>query len=115
PYHPLLPCVNLVFGESPAGEVARAHVQHIAVSDQPPERRPEFFEADAEVNMVNLVEVDPVSLQPLQRIGSMAAHLVAGNAASLIRTPRAGHVSIHFGRQHGLVAASVALLEPPPD
>src|SRR5690606_28372212 len=76
---------------------------------------PEFLKADAAVNVMNLVEVDVIGLQPSERISGMFAYLVRRNAALLVGRRIVGHIAVDFGGDHDLIAPSGLLLEPAPD
>jgi len=63
---PALLCDALVLRQPPTGEVAGADVEHVAPAGEPLERRPELLARDAAVDVMHLVQVDVVGLEPAQ-------------------------------------------------
>ena len=102
----------LRLGDVPAGEVRRADVQDLALGPQHLHRLPDLVPAGAPVDVVHLVEVDVVGLQPLQAG-------VAGPADVQRREPPlvgpVPHVAVELGGQDHLLAAPAALGEPASD
>ena len=109
-----LPGGGLVLGEAPAGEVAGADVEDVALELEPLERAPELFGGDVAVDVVDLVEVDAVGLQAAQRLGYVHADLVVGDAALLVGAGLV-HAAVDLGGEHDLVAAVTALGKPAAD
>src|ERR1041385_5818748 len=53
-------------GDVPCGEVAAAHIEDFAFPDELLHRLPDFVPGRCPLDVVHLVEVDKVSLQPAQ-------------------------------------------------
>ena len=106
------PCGLLRLRDGPAGEVRRAHVDHLALLHQDLHRLPDLVEGRAPVDVVHLVEVDVVGLQAPQRP-------LAGAADVARREERVvgpvAHRAVQLGRDDDLVAPAAALGEPPSD
>lgn len=66
--------------------------------------------------MVHLIELNVIGLKALQRAFQMAADNIGGETALIIRTVQlVVHGTVYLGRQHNLLAASAAQLEPAAD
>src|SRR6185436_16110798 len=99
-----LPGLHLPLGQTPAGVVARTRVEHVSVGHDALVGAPELFRGYPFVDVVDLVNIDPVRLQPTQRVLQMLTDLVGREAAVVVgRTQIAIHRPVHLGRQHDLV------------
>src|SRR3954447_7375773 len=99
-------------GDLPAGVVGGADVEHLALRDQRLARLPDLLPRRLQVDVVELVEVDPVGLQPAQR-GLAGADDVACRQEGVVRP--VGHPAVHLGRQDRPVPPLAALGEPRAD
>src|SRR3954449_2911324 len=99
-------------GDLPARVVGGADVEHLALGDQRLARLPDLLPRRLQVDVMELVEVDPVGLQPAQR-GLAGADDVARRQEGVVGP--VGHAAVHLGRQHGLVPPLPALGEPRAD
>ena len=80
----------------PPGEVAAAHVDHLARLDQLLHRLPDFFPGRQAINVVHLVEIDVIGLHPAQAFVAGAPDVI-GRQPGLVRP--VAHTAIDFGRQ----------------
>jgi hypothetical protein len=93
----------------PAGEIRRAHVEHLALADEQTHRLPDLLPGGVPVDVVHLVEVDTVGLQPAQGI---LARLPDGQGRQLPVVGPFAHGPVDLGGQHGPVAAPASAGEP---
>ena len=103
---------RLRLGDVPPGEVRRADVQDLALRPQHLHGLPDFVPAGAAVDVVHLVKVDVVGLQPLEA-GVAGPPDVERRQLPLVRP--IAHVAVELGGEHHLLAAATALGEPAPD
>ena len=96
-----------------AGEVAAPDVEHLALLHEHVHRLPDLVPRRVAVDVVHLVEVDVVGLQPAQAVVARLAD---------VRAPRAGPSFgqslarvVDLGREHRPLAPTVALREPAAD
>jgi hypothetical protein len=107
----LLACELLGGRDVPAGEVAAADVEHLALADELFHRLPDLFPRRRPVDVVHLVEVDVVGLQPAQAVLAGLADVVGGE----VPVVRAGaHRLVDLGRENDPLPAP-ALGEPAAD
>jgi len=59
-----VPGLHLTLGQAPAGEVAGPGVEHVAVAHHPLEGAPQLLGGDLLIDVMDLVKVDPIGLQP---------------------------------------------------
>ena len=90
----------------PGGEVATADVADLALADQLLHRLPNLLPRRRPVDMVHLVQVDVIGLQPPQTRLTRAPNAVRGQP-SVVRTEP--HRLVDLCRQDDGVAASTAL------
>src|SRR6266498_1169806 len=93
----------------PAGEVGRADVHDLALLHQDLHRLPDLLPGRAPVDVVHLVQVEVVGLQPRQRRLARPPDVQRGQLA---RVRPLGHVAVQLGGQHGLLPPAAALGEP---
>ena len=89
-------------GHVPGGEVAAADVADLALADQLLHRLPDLLPRRGPVDVVHLVQVDVIGLQPPQARFRRAADVVGGQPA-VVRTE--SHRLIHLRGQDDVVAA----------
>ena len=102
----------LRLGDVPAGEVRRADVEDLALGPQHLHGLPDFVPARAPVDVMHLVEVDVVGLQPLQA-GVAGPTDVQRRELAVVRP--VAHVAVELGGHDHLLAAATALGEPASD
>ncbi len=102
----------LRLGDVPAGEVAGADVDDLALGDQHLHRLPDLLPGSRPVDVVHLVEVDVVGLQPPQAGIDGAPDVERGELALVGPLP---HVAVQLGGEDGPLAAAAALREPAAD
>jgi hypothetical protein len=107
--------LHLKLGQPPAREVARPDIQHVAVRHQFFERPPKLFGRDVAVEVMHLIQVDMVCLQPPERIGEVLAHFVGRNAGFFIGDIGVGHALVDLGGEHDLVSPGGPMREPAAD
>ena len=105
-------CGLLGLGDVPAGEVRRADVEDLALLAQDLHRLPDLVPRRGPVDVVHLVEVDVVGLQPPQRRVAGPADVQRGE---LRVVGPVAHVAVELGREDRTLAPSAALGEPAPD
>ena len=103
-----VPCRGGALGEGhiPAGEVAAADVADLALADQLLHRLPDLLPRRGAVDVVHLVQVDVIGLQPPQARLAGASDVVGGQPA-VVRAE--SHRLVHLRRQDDVVAVSAAL------
>ena len=94
----------------PAGEVAAADVDDLALLDENLHRLPDLIPRCGAVDVMHLIEVDVVGLQPPQAGIARGANMASGEPA-IIRPVR--HRPIQLGGEHHLLAPITAEREPP--
>ncbi len=103
----------------PAGEVARTDVNHLALLHQRIEALPDFIPRAGAIDVVHLVEIDPVRLQASEAALAVLANLVSAQAGAVavhlrqVRLPINRVVDLRC--EHNRVAAAAALRQPAPD
>src|SRR3954467_8005861 len=85
------------------------YVEHLALSDEGLAGLPHLLPRRPQVDVVELVEVDPVGPHPAQR-PLAGAHDVAGGQERVVRPVR--HAAVDLGGEHGLLAPFAAQGEP---
>ena len=97
-----------VFGirNLPAREVRVADVAHLALLDEVVERGERLLDRGQRIGPVQLVQVDPVSLETSKRRFDGDPDVAARAARAPVRAVRALHVHTEFGRQHDLIPAA---------
>src|SRR5690606_17232446 len=99
-------------GDMPSGEVAAADVDHLARLYELLHRLPDLLPGRVPVDVVHLVEVDVIRLQPAQAFVAGALDVVGGKAGLV---GPVAHRAVDLRRQHDLLAASAALGQPAAD
>src|SRR5438105_2083222 len=98
-------------GHVPGGEIAAADVADLAVADQLLHRLPDLFPRRGSIDMVHLVQVNVIGLQPPQARLTRPADVV-GRQPTVVRTNT--HRLVHLRSEHDVVAVPTAL-QPPSD
>ena len=93
----------LRLGDVPAGEVAAADVEHLALLHQLLHRLPDLLPRRVAVDVVHLVQVDVVGLQAPQAASHARADVV-GRQPALVRA--LAHAAVDLGGQHDLARAA---------
>src|SRR5215212_3240765 len=83
-YEASLPGLHLPLGETLARVIARARVEHVPVGHHALVRSPELFRGYPFVDVVDLIDVDPVRSEPPQGVGQVLADLVRREAAVVV-------------------------------
>jgi len=96
-------------GDVPTGEVAAARVEDLALRDGGLHRLPDLVPRRVPVDVVELVDVDVVGLQPLQARVERATD-VERREPAVVRP--VGHVAVQLGREHGALAPPSTRGEP---
>src|SRR3712207_2500067 len=96
-------------GELPGGVVGGADVEDLALRDQRLAGLPDLVPRRGRVDVVELVEVDPVGLHPAQR-GLARPDQVPGGEERVVGP--VAHRAVDLGGQHRLLAALAAAGEP---
>src|SRR5579859_2567021 len=104
-------CSTLGGGNIPAGKVAAADIEHLALAYQLLHRLPGFLPGRATLNMVHLVQVDMICLETAQALFAGTADVISREPA--IVWPLA-HGTKHLRCKHNLLAATT-LCQPAPD
>ena len=99
----------LGLGDVPAGEVAAARVQDLALLDGDLDRLPDLIPGRVPVHVMELVEIDVVRLQPLQAGIQRPADIQCGELG-LVGPVR--HGAVQLGGEHRVLPALAALGEP---
>src|SRR5262249_30272402 len=99
-------------GDVPAGEIRGADVDDLALADQDLHRLPDLVPGRPAIDVMHLVEVDRVGLEPLERALARADDVERGEPR-LVRP--VSHRSEDLGREDDLLAAAAALREPAAD
>ena len=103
---------RLRLGDVPAGEVRGADVEDLALDAQHLHGLPDLVPAGAAIDVVHLVEVDVVGLQPAQA-GVAGPPDVQRREPPLVRP--VAHVAVELRGEHRLLTPSTALGEPAAD
>jgi hypothetical protein len=103
-----VPCRGGALGQGhvPGGEVAAADVADLALADQLLHRLPDLLPRRGPVNVVHLIQVDVIGLQPPQARLAGAANVV-GRQPAIVRAE--SHRLVHLRRQDDVVAVPAAL------
>jgi hypothetical protein len=103
-------------GDLVPGEVAGPDVEDLALLDEDVDRLPDLLEGGGAVDVVELVDVDVVGLEPLEARVHRPPD-VEGGQLVVVRPGGAvaGHVAVDLGGEDGLVAMRGALREPVAD
>lgn len=96
----------------PAGEVAAADIGDFAVADECLHRLPDLVPRCEAIDMMHLVEVDVIGLEPAQARLTRATNVISGQAPVI--WPGV-HRLIDLGREHDPLATATALSEPTAD
>ena len=106
-------------GNVPAGEVARPHVDDLALLHQGVEALPRFVPRARAIDVVHLIEVDPVGPQASQAAFAVLPDLDGREAAAigigLGQVAFARHRVVDLGGKKHRVATATALREPAAD
>jgi hypothetical protein len=71
--------------------VARPGIEDVAVAHDAFEGAQQLLSGDLLVDVVHLVEIDPVGLQPAQRCGEVLADLVRGESRVVVGQAQVAH------------------------
>src|SRR5690606_37685874 len=93
----------------PGGEVAAADVEDLALAEQLLHRLPDLLPRRAAIDVVHLVEVDPIRAEAPQTVLARLADVPRGEPA-IVRA--VAHRAVDLGREHDLLATPAALREP---
>src|SRR5262249_1388241 len=96
----------------PAREVAAPGIEHLALTHQHLECLPNLVPRCVTVDVMHLVEVDVVRLEPSQALVARTADVERGEPL-VVRS--LAHAALDLGRQDDLLAPPAALLEPATD
>ena len=96
----------------PAREVAAADVDDLALLHERLHRLPDLVPRRGAVDVMHLVQVDVIGLQPAEALVARGAD-VSRRQPAVVRP--LGHRAEDLGREHDLLAASAALREPAAD
>src|SRR5439155_8073029 len=96
----------------PGREIAGAHVEHLALRDELLHRLPDLFPGCFAIDVVHLVEVDPVRAEAAQALLARAPD-VNRRQPDIVRPGT--HSPVHLGGQHDAVAPAAVLCQPAAD
>jgi hypothetical protein len=96
----------------PAGDIAAADVRHFALANQLLHRLPDLVPRRAPIDVVHLVEIDVVGLQPPKAGLARSADVIGGETA--IVRPGA-HRLVQLRSENDAIATATILSEPAAD
>ena len=99
--------IQSAVGDLPPGDVGAPDVADLALADQVGEHRQRLLDRRDRVGEVELVEVDPVGAQPLQRRLDRSADVAPRAAGTVVGTVGAAHVAAELGGHHEPVAPAL--------
>ncbi len=118
-HHPAFGSLLAGGGDVPTGKIARTDINHFALVDQAVKSLPGFIPGAVAVDMVHLVQVDPIGLEAFQAALTVFADFIGRQAAPIavdfFQVGFARNRVVHLCCQHGGVTASAALGKPAPD